>query len=65
MGVERLKAKLENAEARVGLVYVDDDVSLEGQFGVTTGRRGLAGGILILHVSIKLTSDLKSFKLLI
>lgn len=62
MGVERLKAKLENSEARVGLVYVDDDVSLEGQFGVTTGRRGLAGGMLILHIGFKICWFL-SFKL--
>jgi dihydroxyacetone kinase len=51
MGVERFKANLDNSEAHVALVYVDDDVSLEGNFGVTTGRRGLAGGMLILHVS--------------
>ncbi|KAI6189584.1 Bifunctional ATP-dependent dihydroxyacetone kinase/FAD-AMP lyase [Aphelenchoides bicaudatus] len=50
MGLERLKAKLEEPEARVGLVYIDDDVSLEGQFSSTTGRRGLAGGMLILHM---------------
>lgn len=51
MAVERMKAKLESPEAKVGLVYIDDDVALEGEFNVTTGRRGLAGGVLIMQVS--------------
>lgn len=52
MALERFKAKVENA--KIGLIYVDDDVALECEFGVTTGRRGLAGGMLIMHISFLL-----------
>lgn len=50
MAVERFKAQSENQDVKIGLIYVDDDVALEGEFKIITGRRGLAGGMLIMHM---------------
>ena len=48
IAVEKFKAKSEG-DVKIGLVYVDDDVSLEGHLN-TAGRRGLAGGMLVMHM---------------
>jgi hypothetical protein len=42
MAVERFKAKV-GSSAKIGLVYVNDDIGLE--------NRELVGGILVMHVS--------------
>ncbi|KAI1708401.1 dak1 domain-containing protein [Ditylenchus destructor] len=47
MAIERLRAQ--NPEAKIELVYVDDDVALESK-GEGIGRRGLAGSTVTFHI---------------
>uniref|UniRef100_A0A915E1I5 Triokinase/FMN cyclase n=1 Tax=Ditylenchus dipsaci TaxID=166011 RepID=A0A915E1I5_9BILA len=49
MAVERLKASAGNNQTKLQLVYVDDDVALEGD-NEGVGRRGLAGAAILLHI---------------
>ncbi|KAH7730804.1 DAK1 domain containing protein [Aphelenchoides avenae] len=49
MALERLKAA--NSQAKLDLIYVDDDVALESKLDITVGGRGLAGAVLVLHIA--------------
>ncbi|KAI6190487.1 Bifunctional ATP-dependent dihydroxyacetone kinase/FAD-AMP lyase [Aphelenchoides bicaudatus] len=60
MAIERSsKAKL-GSNAKVDLVYIDDDVALEDKLGVTIGGRGLAGALLVLQIAGVLAEDRKA-----
>ncbi|KAI6215746.1 Bifunctional ATP-dependent dihydroxyacetone kinase/FAD-AMP lyase [Aphelenchoides besseyi] len=50
MAIERSKSKLGN-DAKLDLIYIDDDVALESKLKSTTGGRGLAGALFTLQIA--------------
>ncbi|KAI6188914.1 Bifunctional ATP-dependent dihydroxyacetone kinase/FAD-AMP lyase [Aphelenchoides besseyi] len=50
MAIERSKSKL-GKDAKLDLIYNDDDVALESKLKSTTGGRGLAGALFTLQIA--------------
>lgn len=50
MAVERFRSA--QPDAKIDLLFIDDDISLESKkYQNTTGGRGLAGCVLVLHIA--------------
>lgn len=60
MALEQIKSN--KKDAKVDLVFIDDDVSLEQKEGFNTGRRGLAATVLVLHCAVIMSENGKSFE---